>query len=104
MSDLTFPDEVIAAVTSHMNTDHPGDNMLIVRALGDQPDARSARMVHVDGAGADFIAVLEDAEVPVRVPWSAPITERAQVRAEVVRMYHEACRVLGIPAREAEQH
>ena len=36
----------------------------------------------------------------VRVPWpGGPITERAEVRREIVSPYDESCRRLGIPPR-----
>jgi hypothetical protein len=33
------------------------------------------------------------------VAWGESLTERAQVRMAVVRLYRDACRELGIPAR-----
>jgi hypothetical protein len=51
-----------------------------------------------------FAATIEGAagedQVEVVVPWGEPITERAQVRTEVVRMHTEASAALGLPARE----
>ena len=38
-----FTPEISAAVADHMNTDHPEDNLLIVRSLGGVPDATDAR-------------------------------------------------------------
>ena len=94
-----FSEGVIAAITRHMNVDHADDSLLICRSLGGQPDATSATMTGMDPSGIDFAVVVAGRAVPARVPWSGPITERAQVRAEVVRMYHEACEALGIEAR-----
>jgi putative heme iron utilization protein len=99
MSGSPFSPEVIAAVTRHMNVDHADDSLLICRALGGQPEATSATMTGMDADGIDFAVVVGGREVPARVPWAAPVTERAQVRAEVVRMYHDACEALGVPAR-----
>jgi putative heme iron utilization protein len=96
--------DVVAAITRHMNDDHPDDNLLIVRALGGRDTAASARMTGLDGLGADFAAVVDGAETPVRVPWSRELTERREVRVEVVRMYHEACAVLGIAPRQEGEH
>ncbi|MBV2362472.1 DUF2470 domain-containing protein [Streptomonospora nanhaiensis] len=91
-----FTAEVVRAVTAHMNGDHPRETLLICRALGGLPRAESARMVGLDAEGGDYRAVVDGAEVAVRIPWSQPLRERAQVRAEVVRMYREACGLLGV--------
>lgn len=99
-----FDQDVIDAVTGHMNADHPEDSLLIVRALGDQRDATSAVMTGLDGAGADFEATVEGRPVTVRVPWSKPLTERPEIRLEVVRMYTEACAILGVTPRGAQEH
>lgn len=58
--------------------------------LGDRPDTESATMTGVDADGADFVARVGEAEVPVRLAWGERLTERKQVRAEVVRLYNEA--------------
>jgi putative heme iron utilization protein len=83
-----------------MNADHAADNVLICRALGGRPGATAAVMTGMDGEGIDFIAVVDGREVPVRVPFSRPLTERAEVRPEVVRMYREACAALGVAPRQ----
>lgn len=105
MSDAPFTPEVVAAVTSHMNGDHPEDSLLICRSLGGRPQATSAAMVGLDADGADF-EVLEDGGEPVavRIPWSERLTERGQVRLEFVRMYQEACAQLGVTPRTAAEH
>ncbi|MDI2125271.1 DUF2470 domain-containing protein [Yinghuangia seranimata] len=99
-----FGPDVIAAVCKHMNEDHPDDNLLISRALGGQAAATSARMTGLDGTGADWVAVVDGAEVDVRVPWARPLTERREVRVEIVRMYNEACAVLGVEPRQEGEH
>lgn len=104
MSAFAFPDEVVAAICGHMNADHGADSLLIVRAQGGRPEASAAEMVGMDGDGADFDAIVDGASTPVRVPWSQPLTERAQVRPEVVRLYQEACAILGVPARSPGAH
>lgn len=102
MSAPPFHPEVVLAVTSHMNTDHPEDNLLIVRSLGGRPHASAATMTGYDEAGARFDAVVDGASVEALVPWAVPITERATIRQEVVRMYQEACAALGVEPRTAE--
>ena len=99
-----FSPEVVEAVRRHMDEDHKEDSLLIVRSLGGVPHATDATMSGLDEDGAIFAATTDEGECTVRVPWSAPIEERAQIRAEVVRMYHEACAALGVQPRAAGEH
>ncbi|MEV6634091.1 DUF2470 domain-containing protein [Actinoplanes sp. NPDC051470] len=94
-----FPPEVVAQIAQHMNGDHADDNVLIVRGLGGAGDATAARMSGMDADGMDFTAAINGVEVPIRIPFSERLTERRQVRAEAVRMYHEACTALGVTPR-----
>ncbi|MEU4383412.1 DUF2470 domain-containing protein [Micromonospora echinofusca] len=96
-----FGADVVAAVCRHMNDDHAADSLLICRALGGHPAAIRARATGLDDGGMEFAVTVDDVEVPVRVPFAQRLTERAQIRQEVVRMYREACRRLGLPPRAA---
>jgi putative heme iron utilization protein len=89
-----FPTDVVAAVMRHMNEDHAEDTLVICRGLGGQPAAERATMVGMDRDGIDFMAEVGGQQVPVWLPWSEHLTERAQIRAEVTRLYHEARAVL----------
>ncbi|MCC7366382.1 MAG: DUF2470 domain-containing protein [Dehalococcoidia bacterium] len=99
--DLFSPD-VIAAVSGHMNADHPEDNALICRALGTEPSTETARMTGLDEQGVTFAAQTPAGERTVRVPWATTPVERRDIRMEVVRMYRESCARLGIEPREEE--
>lgn len=99
-----FTPQVIEAVTAHMNTDHPEDNLLIARSLGGLPTATAATMIGLDPQGARFAAHVDGTTTEFDVPWAVEITERATIRHEVVRMYHEACEALGITPRGAGEH
>ena len=92
---MSFTPEVVAQVARHMNDDHADDNVLIVRGLGGATTATSARMSGMDAEGMEFAAAVNGVEVPVRIPFRERLTERRQVRAEAVRMYHDACEALG---------
>ena len=96
-----FDDTVLAAVLAHMNGDHADDNLLIARAFGPEPNAIAATMVAFDGDGGDWRArSASGEEIVVRVPWvGGPIDERPQVRREIVALYDESCRRLGIEPR-----
>jgi hypothetical protein len=90
--------EVVAAVMPHMNVDHTADTIVICRGLGKQRGTVSAVMTGMDQEGIDFSAEVDGQQVPVHLPWSERLTERAQIRAEVVRLYQEACAALGVPS------
>ena len=96
-----FDDAALTGVLRHMNGDHADDNLLIVRAFAPESDIIAATMIGFDGDGGDWRAQpLTGDEFVVRVPWpGGPITERAQVRREIVALYDESCRRLGIQPR-----
>ncbi|MFT4307572.1 MAG: DUF2470 domain-containing protein [Microbacterium sp.] len=97
----TFDDEALAGVLRHMNADHADDNLLIARAFGTVPEPSAARMAGFDGDGGDWVVARADGgEEPLRVPWpGGPITERGEVRREIVALYDAACARLGAPPR-----
>lgn len=101
--ELAFAPEESAAILRHMNGDHSDDSVLMVRALGGQPNATGASVTGVDKAGIDFAAVVDGNDVAVRIPWGRTLAARAEVRGEVVRLYQESCAALGIEPRQAEQ-
>jgi hypothetical protein len=94
-----FTPEAVAAIRTHMNTDHADDNLVICRAHG-APHARRAELRAVDASGLTFTATTGDRTVEVHVPWPSPVTSRAQVRTEVVRVYEQARVRLGLDATE----
>lgn len=93
-----FPPDVVAAVLAHMNGDHADDNLLIARAFGD-PDAASATMVALDHAGGTWRFEAGGEERELTVPWSVEISERPEIRREIVVLYDAACARLGIEPR-----
>jgi len=96
----SFDEAAISGVLGHMNDDHRDDNLLIVRAFG-QPEAVSSTMTFFDGDGGDWQATLADGGVrDVRVTWpGGPISERREVRREIVALYDTACERLGLEPR-----
>ncbi len=104
MSIAGFPPEVVSAVCAHMNDDHPDDCLLIVSGLGGITGATSARMSSIDTVAAHFEASGPDGSTSVTVPFPEPVTERPQLRVEIVRMYNDACAALGIEPRPSEEH
>jgi hypothetical protein len=98
----TFPPEIVAAVLHHMNDDHLDDNLLIARAFGD-PQAISSVMTSLDHAGGTWVyADAGGSSRDLTVPWSVEISERAEIRREIVVLYDAACARLGIAVRPHE--
>lgn len=104
MTRPVFAEDVVEAVRRHMNVDHAEDSMVICRhALGGQDNLTAVTVTGMDADGIDFMATVDGREVPVRILWSHRLSERPEIRAEVVRLYHEACAALGIaPGAGAE--
>lgn len=101
-----FDDAVVAGVLRHMNTDHVDDNVLIARAFAADSGIAAdrivaSRMEAFDGDGGRWAVTLSDGSTEaVSVPWpGGPISERPEVRREVVALYDEACRRLGVEPR-----
>jgi heme oxygenase len=90
-----FEPKVVAAICHHMNVDHADDTLVICRGTGGQPEAHAARMTGFDGDGADFAAAVNGSEVAIRIGWAQPLTERTEVRPEIVRIFTESKERLG---------
>jgi len=85
-----------------MNGDHPEDNLLIAHAFG-RPEATASVMVGLDGDAGVWKVTDPSGESELRVGWpGAPISERAEIRREVVVLYKAACEKLGVEPREEE--
>ena len=97
----TFSPDIVAAVLRHMNDDHTGDSLLISKAFGSL-DAESATMTDLDENGGTFTYSVGTEDHTVVVPWTGTISQRSEIRREVVVMYERACAVLGIEPRGHE--
>lgn len=93
-----FSSETIAAVLAHMNSDHNDDNLLIVRAFG-ALDAASSRMTTLDHRGATWAYAAGGVDYDLTLAWTCEISERPEIRREIVVIYDAACAKLGIVAR-----
>jgi putative heme iron utilization protein len=100
VSSWLTPD-VVDAVKAHMNGDHAADNVVICRGLGGVPTTTEATMTGMDLDGIDFAVKADGEDASVRIPFAgAPLSERAEVRAEVTRMFRESCDILGLEVPE----
>lgn len=97
-AEPAFPPEIVAAVLAHMNSDHNDDNLLIARAFAD-PDAASATMTTLDHEGGTWLYTAGGERHELTVPWSRRISERPEIRREIVVLYDAACAKLGIEPR-----
>lgn len=96
-----FDDAVVSAVLHHMNDDHRDDNLLIARAFSEESSGISdAVMTGFDGDGGIWEVARGESRDELRVPWpGGAITERAEVRREIVALYDAACARLGVQPR-----
>ncbi len=94
----TFPADTVAGVLHHMNDDHLDDNLLIARAFGDRA-ATAAVMTTLDGSGGTWTYTVDGQERELTVPWTTEISERPEIRREIVVLYDRACATLGIEPR-----
>lgn len=102
-----FTDDAVDAILAHMNADHPDDNVLIARAFAGR-DVVSAVMSDLDTRGGTWHYVASgdssgDGDpgetLELHIPWSTELTERPQVRREIVALYDAACAQLGVEPR-----
>ncbi|MEZ5321999.1 MAG: DUF2470 domain-containing protein [Microthrixaceae bacterium] len=83
--------DVIEAITSHMNSEHVDDSLIIVRSHGGVPDATGALVAHLDERSITFSVDRPDGPAgTVVVPWPAPVAERADIRRELVALVESA--------------
>ncbi|WP_293699055.1 DUF2470 domain-containing protein [uncultured Agrococcus sp.] len=97
----TFDAEIVTAVLRHMNGDHTDDNLLITRAFSENPDAiTAATMTGVDGEAGVWEVTRDGETEELRIPWpGGPISERPEIRREVVVLYDQALQRLGLEPR-----
>jgi len=93
-----FSDDITAAVLHHMNDDHPEDSLLIARAFG-HTDATASTMTAFDTEGGTWVYTLEGSDIELTLQWTEPISERPEIRREIVVLYDLACERLGIEPR-----
>ncbi|PZQ89044.1 MAG: hypothetical protein DI534_09715 [Leifsonia xyli] len=93
-----FEASVVDAVLAHMNGDHTDDNILIVRAFAGR-DPEAARMTDLDHRGGTWRYTSDGEESELHLPWSRELSERPELRREIVALYDAACGKLGIEPR-----
>lgn len=76
-------------ICNHMNEDH-ADALRLYAAVFAETPAEAARMIHVDSAGFDMIAIQEGRHKHVRIAFAAPVTTTTEARAALVEMVKHA--------------
>lgn len=89
MTDFAFTDDVVRAVTTHMNDDHRTDNLVIVAANG-APDATSATLSDLGADGLVFTVDEPQGQRELTVAWPHPIASRPDIRHAVVALFDAA--------------
>jgi hypothetical protein len=86
-----FEPDVIAAICNYMNDASMRANLTeIVKALSSDDDITEATMIRFDGDGFDVdIAKNGDTSV-ARFPWSRPVTQRGEVREQLLLLFERA--------------
>jgi len=77
------------AVCKHMNQDH-ADSLVLIAARLAGITAQSARMIHLDSRGFDFIAVQAGVHKHVRLAFPAPITSSDETRRAMIDLVKQA--------------
>jgi putative heme iron utilization protein len=93
------PDPVAGAAgaaIAHLNADHADALLQIAQALGGYPDATGAECSGLDRYGIDLALSTSRGRAPARVPFPAPLTDRAQLRAAAVELTQRARTAAGM--------
>ncbi|MDP2014760.1 MAG: DUF2470 domain-containing protein [Actinomycetota bacterium] len=88
MSDGWITDDVVAAVCAHMNQDHAAETLAMAQAVAD--NIVSAHCSGLDAHSLRISAVTgDDINVSLRIAWIRPLAARADIRLQVVELYHD---------------
>lgn len=85
-----------------MNDEHVDDNLIIAQAFGPEQarTALDAQMIALDEEGGEWSWATDLEEGTARVDWpSGRISDRAEIRRELVLLYRAGCARLGIEPR-----
>jgi hypothetical protein len=94
-----FTPDVVDAVLRHMNGDHIDDNVLIVKAFSGR-ETSDAAMTDLDEHGGTWRYTSDGEDLELHIPWPAgQLSERPEIRREVVALYDAACEKLGVEPR-----
>jgi heme iron utilization protein len=84
----------VEGICNHMNEDHQEAMIAYAKAFA-ATDADSAKMIHVDSAGFDLIAIKNNRHKPIRLNFTEPVTTPDEVRKAMVEMVRRAREMTG---------
>ncbi|MBI3651764.1 MAG: DUF2470 domain-containing protein [Acidobacteria bacterium] len=83
----------LAGICKHMNEDHQEAMLAYAKAFA-ETEADAAKMIHVDRAGFDIIAIKNNTHKPIRLNFVEPVTTPDEVRKAMVEMVRRARQAL----------
>ncbi len=87
-TDAWITDDVVTAVCRHMNEDHAAETLAMAQAVADT--IVSAECTGLDAHSLRITAVTDDhINVTLRLAWLRPLADRADIRLQVVELYHD---------------
>jgi putative heme iron utilization protein len=84
----------VAGICTHMNEDHQDAMIAYAKAFA-STEADAAKMIHVDGAGFDMIAIKNNNHKHLRLNFSEPVASPDEVRKAMVEMVRRAREAIG---------
>jgi len=80
--------EVERAVCAHMNQDHADETLAMAQAVAD--GIVSAQCTGLDAHSLLISArTADEVNVTLRIAWPRPLADRADIRLQVVELYHD---------------
>lgn len=99
MSDSWITKDVVTAVCAHMNQNHAAETLAMAQAVAD--NIVSAQCTHLDAHSLRIAALTQDqVKVSLRLAWIRPLADRADIRLQVVELYHD----LAQPSEPSGEH
>jgi heme iron utilization protein len=83
----------VTGICNHMNEDHQEAMIAYAKAFA-STDADNAKMIHVDSAGFDLIAIQNNRHKHLRLDFAEPVTTPDEVRKAMVDMVRRARQAL----------
>lgn len=92
-----FDEDVVRGVLAHMNDDHADEALTIVQAHGAR-EASGAALSGFDSHNTVWTVIGPEGPIDeLHVPWpSGVVTDRRQIRGEIVSLYQASCTALGL--------
>jgi Protein of unknown function (DUF2470) len=87
---MAFSPDVLEAICSYMNNDPTESNLTIIQGHTNDRSFTRADLICFDEKGADFKAYSPSEEKEIRLPWQREISERPEVREQLMALLNKA--------------